>query len=187
VPRRATCSWRWRPGLWPHYGPVPLVPPGAPIVASPSQRAFRRKLCLVGGTSGHSELAQMSGSRSSCGEEVAVPVGDLPPTLAARREAGADMQAGGTGMLCPSVEVEAELLELDSKRAIDGVGPIASDVDDHFRCTVLKNATDCRGEARLVRPTQWSRVSGGAACTFVMKVESTVLDSLLSHLSASTQ
>ena len=90
-------------------------------------------------------------------------------------------------MLCSPAKVEADLLELDSEGAIDRVGAVASDVDDHLSRSVLKNAGDGGGESGFVRPTQWPRVAGCAARAIVSEVESAVLDALLSQLSTSTE
>lgn len=54
--------------------------------------------------------------------------------------------------LCLTAKVEADLLQINSKIAIDSVGATALDVDDHFSGTVLQNTAHCGGESGLVRP-----------------------------------
>jgi hypothetical protein len=128
-------------------------------------------------------------SRVQRREDVGELAGEFPPSslgLACLRKAGSDVQTGRTRMLGPSAQIEAELLELDSEAAINCVGAVASDVDDHISSPVLEDATDGRREPRFARSTQWSRVSGCTACTVVTKIESAVLDPLLSHLSTFT-
>ena len=87
----------------------------------------------------------------------------------------------------PSRQGRSRTLELDSERSLDRVGAIASDVDVHLGRSVLKDTADGGGESRFVRPTQRPRVAGCAASASVSKVESAVLDALLSQVSATTQ
>jgi hypothetical protein len=56
-------------------------------------------------------------------------------------------------MLHQPAKVETDLLKLDSESAIDRVGAVASDVEDHLSGPVLKNAAHGCGESRFVRPT----------------------------------
>ena len=97
------------------------------------------------------------------------------------------MQTGRARLLCSPAKVEAEALELDSERSLGRMGAIASDVDVHLGRSVLKDTRDGGGESRFLRPTQRPRVAGCAASAGVSKVESAVLDALLSDVSATTQ
>jgi hypothetical protein len=47
-------------------------------------------------------------------------------------------------MLCPPAKFEAEVLELESKGAVDRVGAVASDVDVHLGRSVASGLPDVR-------------------------------------------
>jgi hypothetical protein len=51
-----------------------------------------------------------------------------------------------------SAEIEAELLQLDAQGAIDHVGAVASDVDDHIGGAVLQHAADSTSTSWAAAP-----------------------------------